>query len=164
MRGPRIDAEAALAADSAHIFLIENFELEPKPARQFFLPLQEHRRRTTDHDFPHRLGSVHAAMVNAGFGWTDGIIFFAQVLVLWLEFDQEEAKFQENRTESISTLSPLADCPSAIGKGRQSSTNTVPGCAFQSGLVFCVRAPVNGPLDSHPHQLDHAVSPLTSSV
>jgi hypothetical protein len=55
MRSPRIDSESSLPPNVLDVVAVKDSELQTEPALQFFLPLEEHRRRAGDHDLGHLL-------------------------------------------------------------------------------------------------------------
>src|SRR4051794_27581985 len=50
VRAPWVYAEAAVLADLLHVILVEDFKCQTEASLQFVLPLEQHRRRTTDDD------------------------------------------------------------------------------------------------------------------
>src|SRR6516165_456728 len=55
MRGPGIDSESSVPANLLDVAAVKDGELQTEPALQFFLPLEEHRRRAGDHDLRYLL-------------------------------------------------------------------------------------------------------------
>jgi hypothetical protein len=50
-----IDAETSFAANLGNEVFVEDFEVEAKALLEFFLPLEQHRRRAGYNDFAHLL-------------------------------------------------------------------------------------------------------------
>ena len=51
MSGPGVDAEASLAPNAGDEIFVENLEWQAEALLEFFLPLEQHRRRASDYDF-----------------------------------------------------------------------------------------------------------------
>lgn len=66
MRRPGVYPEAAFAANTFHVVLVEDLEQETEPRFEFLLPLKQHRRRAGHDDLSHLLAKEQFAGDEAG--------------------------------------------------------------------------------------------------
>ena len=64
--GPRVDAEAALAADILDVILVQNFEPQAEAGIEFLAPLEQHGRRAGHDDFADLLAEQKLAGDESG--------------------------------------------------------------------------------------------------
>src|ERR1039458_5482315 len=67
VRGPWVDTEAALAAHSLNVILVQNFKPQAEPGIEFVAPLEQHRRRAGHDDFSNLLAEKKLTGDQAGF-------------------------------------------------------------------------------------------------